>query len=217
MIGISALLSIVPTRVAKRIFAVSRRGDFVIARRELENLYKPARPGEQAFSLMLDNMPMPADLVVEANEPRAIHDRLVELGGSAVRGKITPGDYVCGEIGIERKTLQDFFASLIRKRLFEQLRRLREAYPVALLILEGDLAEGLPSVGDVLARNLLEHFGSVRAVFAADEAALRQVPGIGGAKAAVIVAVLGEKYEGRQRRIDAGDLEAGPHDPQGAP
>src|SRR3990172_7900548 len=141
MIGISALLSIVPTRVAKRIFAVSRRGDFVIARRELENLYKPARPGEQAFSLMLDNMPMPADLVVEANEPRAIHDRLVELGVSAVRRKITPGDYVCGEIGIERKTLQDFFASLIRKRLFEQLRRLREAYPVALLILEGDLAE----------------------------------------------------------------------------
>ena len=274
-----------PTRVANRIFAVSRRGDFVITRRELENLYKPARPGEQAFSLMLDNMPMPADLVVDANEPRAIHDRLVELGVSAVRRKITPGDYVCGEIGIERKTLQDFFASLIRKRLFEQLRRLREAYPVALLILEGDLAEisdfktpraifgavaaieidervpilttadreqtavllsviwkrqskvrveygvrhkpktrtleerqrflveGLPSVGDVLARNLLEHFGSVRAVFAADEAALRQVPGIGGAKAAVIVAVLGEKYEGRQRRIDAEDLEAGPHDP----
>src|SRR3989304_8615458 len=99
MIGISALLSIVPTRVANRIFAVSRRGDFVITRRELENLYKPARPGEQAFSLMLDNMPMPADLVVDANEPRAIHDRLLGVGGGAGRREITPGDGVWGGAG----------------------------------------------------------------------------------------------------------------------
>lgn len=228
---------------------------------------------------------MPVDLVVDVNEPREIHNRLLELGVPAARRKITPGDYVCGEIGIERKTLHDFFGSLIRKRLFEQLRRLRDAYPVALLILEGDLAEisefktpraifgafaaievdervpilttsdreqtavllsviwkrqskvraeyglrhkpkalsveerqrflveGLPSIGDVLARNLLEHFGSVRAVFAADETMLREVPGIGEAKAAEIVAVLGTKYEGRQRRIDEEDLAAGPHEP----
>src|SRR3989304_2105026 len=113
MIGISALLSIVPTRVANRIFAVSRRGDFVITRRELENLYKPARPGEQAFSLMQDNMPMPADLVVDANEPRAIHDRLVELGVRAVRRKITPGAYVCGELGSGGKELQGVFAGRV--------------------------------------------------------------------------------------------------------
>src|SRR2546430_2384981 len=55
--------------------------------------------------------------------------------------EIAPGDHVCGEIGIERKTVSDFFGSLIRKRLFEQLRRLRDSYPVALLVLEGDLQE----------------------------------------------------------------------------
>ena len=216
---------------------------------------------------------MAVDLVVDANEPREIYDRLLALGVSAIRKKIAPGDYVCGEIGIERKSLSDFFSSLVKKRLFEQLRRLRESYPVALMVLEGDLAEvsefespqalmgafvaievdervpilttadreqtalllsviwkrqdrerasyglrhkpktlslderqrvlveGLPSVGDTLARNLLEHFGSVRAIFTADEASLRQVPKIGEGKAAEIARVLGAKYEARQRRL----------------
>ena len=223
---------------------------------------------------------MAVDLVVDANEPTEIYERLRELGVPAVRQKIAPGDYVCGEIGIERKTLRDFFGSLIRKRLFEQLRRLRESYPVALLILEGDpaeisefkspqavlgalvaievdervpvlntadrdqtaallaviwkrqdrvraayglrhkpktldleerqrfLVEGLPNVGDTLARNLLEHFGSVRAVFTADAEELRQVPKIGEGKAAEIARVLGTRYEGRQRRLDDEDPDA---------
>ena len=37
--------------------------------------------------------------------------------------------------------MSDFFGSLVKKRLFEQLRRLRDSYPVALMILEGDLHE----------------------------------------------------------------------------
>jgi ERCC4-type nuclease len=215
-----------------------------------------------------------APLTVDSNEPREIPDRLVELGVEVERRKIAPGDYVCGEVGIERKSLHDFVSSLIKKRLFEQLRRLREAYPVALMILEGDLAEvsefaspqallgalvaievdervpvlttadreqtvvllkviwsrqdrergayglrhkpktltlearqrflveGLPNVGDTLARNLLERFGSVRAVFDADPSALRQVPKIGEGRAAEIARVLTAKYEGRQRRVD---------------
>ena len=221
---------------------------------------------------------MAVDLVVDSNEPGEILERLLALGVPAVRRKIAPGDYVCGEIGIERKTVSDFFGSLVKKRLFEQLRRLRDSYPVALMILEGDLhevsdfkspqailgafvaievdervpilatadrdqtaalltviwkrqdrarsayglrhkpktldleerqrfmVEGLPSVGDTLARNLLEHFGSVRAVFAADAAELRQVPKIGEGKAAEIVRVVTARYEGRQRRLeDAGE------------
>ena len=223
---------------------------------------------------------MAVDLVVDANEPTEIYERLRELGVPAVRQKIAPGDYVCGEIGIERKTVSDFFASLIRKRLFEQLRRLRDSYPVALLVLEGDLqevsefkspqailgafvaievdervpilttadreqtatllsviwkrqdrarasyglrhkpktldleerqrfvVEGLPNVGDTLARNLLEHFGSVRAVFTADGEELRKVPKIGEGKAAEILKVLDTAYEGRQRKLGADDEDA---------
>jgi len=214
-----------------------------------------------------------APLVVDTNEPKEIADLLRGLDVEVNRKKIAPGDYVCGEIGIERKTISDFFGSIVKKRLFEQLRRLRDSYPVALMILEGDpqeisefkspqailgaivaievdervpilttadrgqtalllsviwkrqdrerasyglrhkpktldleerqrfLVEGLPNVGETLARNLLEHFGSVRAVFTADAAQLRQVAKIGEGRAADIARILSAKYEGRQRRL----------------
>ena len=219
-------------------------------------------------------------LVVDANEPEDIPQRLRELGVELEVRKIAPGDYVLGPVGIERKTLYDFFNSMIRKRLFEQVQRLRDAYPQPLVILEGDLAEistfkhpqailgallaletaervpvlttadkeqtalllsvlwkrqdkaaaeyglrhkpkalrldqrqrflieGLPSVGETLARNLLEHFGSVRAVFNASEEELKKVSKIGDVKAAEIVRLLTAKYEGEQKRIDGDEASA---------
>ncbi len=213
-------------------------------------------------------------LVVDSNEPEDIPDRLRELGVDVEVRKIAPGDYVLGPIGVERKALYDFFNSLVRKRLFEQVRRLREAYPQPLVILEGDLAEistfkhpqailgallalevgervpvlttadkdqtalllsilwkrqekgaadyglrhkpkamtveqrqrflveGLPSVGETLARNLLERFGSVRGVFNASEEELKRVSKIGDIKAAEIVRIASAPYEGDQRRLD---------------
>lgn len=215
-----------------------------------------------------------APVVVDANEPEDIAERLRALGVEIERRRIAPGDYVVGPIGIERKALHDFFSSLVRKRLFEQVRRLREAYPQPLLILEGDLAEistfrqpqslwgalvalevservpvlttadkdqtalllsviwkrqdkesaayglrhkpkelsveerqrfvveGLPSVGETLARSLLERFGSVRGVFNASEADLKTVSKIGDVKAAEIARLLEAKYGGAQRRLD---------------
>ena len=80
-------------------------------------------------------------LVVDSNEPEDIPERLRELGVEIEVRKIAPGDYVLGPVGIERKTLNDFFNSMVRKRLFEQVQRLRDAYPQPLVILEGDLAE----------------------------------------------------------------------------
>jgi len=219
-------------------------------------------------------------LVVDANEPEDIPQRLRELGVELEVRRIAPGDYVLGPVGIERKTLYDFFNSMIRKRLFEQVQRLRDAYPQPLVILEGDLAEistfkhpqailgallaletaervpvlttadkeqtalllsvlwkrqdkaaaeyglrhkpkalrldqrqrflieGLPSVGETLARNLLEHFGSVRAVFNASEEELKKVSKIGDVKAAEIVRLLTAKYEGEQKRIDGDEASA---------
>jgi len=218
-------------------------------------------------------------LIVDSNEPEDIPDRLRELGVDVEVRKIAPGDYVLGPIGVERKALYDFFNSLVRKRLFEQVRRLREAYPQPLVILEGDLAEistfkhpqsilgallalevgervpvlttadkdqtalllsilwkrqekgaadyglrhkpkamtveqrqrflveGLPSVGETLARNLLERFGSVRAVFNASEDELKRVSKIGEIKAAEIVRLASAPYEGKQRHLEYDPLD----------
>ncbi|MGI0150042.1 MAG: ERCC4 domain-containing protein, partial [Thermoplasmata archaeon] len=84
---------------------------------------------------------MRVPLIVDVNEPDDIPHRLRQLGVDIEVQRIAPGDYVLGPVGIERKTLTDFFNSLVRKRLFEQVQRLRDAYPQPLLVLEGDLSE----------------------------------------------------------------------------
>ncbi len=213
-------------------------------------------------------------IVVDHREPGDIPARLRELGVPVEVKQIYPGDYVVGEVAVERKTVSDFFSSLINKRIFDQVHRLRDAYPIPLILVEGDLAQiseyknprafwgaflaftmkehipllftpdqeqtcqvlvtlhkrigakaseyglrhkpkildlgerqkflvqGLPSVGETLSQNLLEHFGSPRAVFLADERALASVSKIGPKKATEIVKVLTAKWEGRQKRLE---------------
>ncbi len=85
-------------------------------------------------------MSVPLTFYVDIHEPADIEDRLRDAGLPVERRAITPGDYVVGEVGVERKTIRDFFSSLIQKRLYEQVSRLQETYPSALLLVEGDLA-----------------------------------------------------------------------------
>jgi ERCC4-type nuclease len=47
------------------------------------------------------------------------------------------GDYIIGDIAIERKTLNDFISSMLSKRLIIQLQNLKQ-FPKQLLILEGE-------------------------------------------------------------------------------
>ena len=213
-------------------------------------------------------------LVIDSNEPEDVAERLRDLGVEFEVRKIAPGDYVLGPVGIERKTLNDFFSSLVKKRLFEPVQRLRDAYPQPLVILEGDLAEistfkhpqsilgallsiettervpvlttankdqtalllsilwkrqdkgaaeyglrhkpkgmtqdqrqrflveGLPNVGETLARNLLEHFGTVQAVFNAPEEELKKVAKIGDLKAAEIAKLVRAPYAAEQTRLE---------------
>lgn len=48
------------------------------------------------------------------------------------------GDYLVGDIIIERKTVTDLASSIISKRIFEQVAQLK-SYPKRILILEGDV------------------------------------------------------------------------------
>jgi Fanconi anemia group M protein len=80
-------------------------------------------------------------IVVDRREPADIAARIQELGVPVAVKQISPGDYVVGEVAVERKTVSDFFASLINRRLFDQVRRLREAYPVPMILVEGDLSQ----------------------------------------------------------------------------
>lgn len=56
------------------------------------------------------------------------------------------------------------------------------------------LVEDLPGIGPRTAHALLEHFGSLRALFGADEEALRRVAGIGPKRARAIYELLNRAY-----------------------
>jgi len=57
------------------------------------------------------------------------------------------------------------------------------------------IVESLPAIGPSTAKKLLEHFGSVEAVFDAHEDELAEVPGIGKDKAAEIRKVVAARFE----------------------
>ena len=182
--------------------------------------------------------------------------------------QIAVGDYIVSErVAIERKRTEDFIDSLIRKRLFEQVARLKEAYEIPLLIIEDEdlfsrnidkraiygaiacllldygisvirtsgieesaniifaiaareqfrkkkevalrgkkpnmslkerqqfIIEGLPHVSAVLAKRLLNHFGSVKAIMNASMQQLKKVEGIGEKKAKAIKEVIEKEWK----------------------
>ena len=246
-----------------------------------------AAPGAGGMDGPDAQAPVPApSLVADANEPPGLLALLRERGVEVERRRLAPADFVVGRLAIERKSVGDFHASMIDKRLFEQITRLREAYPAPVaLLLEGDLSffeerrqpkaswgalaaiavdlgvtvlptsskeasadllsvlarraargpgaggmrhdvrfkprlpgpaseqrfavQGLPGIGDVVSDKLLEHFGSVRRVFAATERELLRVPGVGKGRAKEIAAFLDRAYPGRQGRLVADEAGAG--------
>ncbi|OYT51101.1 hypothetical protein B6U66_04535 [Candidatus Bathyarchaeota archaeon ex4484_135] len=78
-------------------------------------------------------------IIADVRENRLVILELKRLGARVEEKAISPGDYVVGEaFGIERKSMRDFIQSIFKKRLFEQVERLRQAYPRCCLVVEGD-------------------------------------------------------------------------------
>ena len=78
-------------------------------------------------------------IIIDDREPESIRNRLYHEGIRIKLMRLSVGDYIIGDIAIERKTVSDLYRSIIDKRLFDQVTRLREAYNKPILILEGDL------------------------------------------------------------------------------
>jgi ERCC4-type nuclease len=93
------------------------------------------------------------EFVVDTREKEKTKEKAAEDYTNTVFEALSSGDFACrvgGHFiaGIERKELKDAVGSLKNKqisdpsgppRLFEQIERLRADYPVAFLILEGDI------------------------------------------------------------------------------
>ena len=76
----------------------------------------------------------------EANTAAKIVKGLIERGVHVKTENLKKGDYILSdECAVERKTVHDFVYTLTRRYLFEQLFRLKDAYPKSLILLEGYL------------------------------------------------------------------------------
>src|SRR4030065_1439411 len=76
----------------------------------------------------------------EASSAAKIVKGLVERGVKVKTEPLEKGDYILSDqCAVERKTVQDFFYTLTRRYLFEQLFRLKDVYPKSFILLEGYL------------------------------------------------------------------------------
>jgi len=62
---------------------------------------------------------------------------LEKMGCKIAKIKLPVGDYVINDVGIERKSFEDFVSSIIDGRIFEQAELLASAYKKSILIIEG--------------------------------------------------------------------------------
>jgi ERCC4-type nuclease len=157
-----------------------------------------------------------ADLVLSIRDGRLFDQAARLRAGAAYPLLILEGDPLAVRSGMHRRAILGALAWLITIRGLPLLPRTGPARSAELLVTiarqqqqgwrapsgvvrpkvptprEQQLAvlTALPGVGPVLAARLLDQFGSLRAVLAADEGALRAVPGVGDAVAAGIAALL---------------------------
>jgi len=90
-------------------------------------------------------------IIADIHESSFVIQALHGMKADVVEKTISPGDYVVGEgFAVERKTFRDFVNSIFKKRLFEQLERLRKAYARCCLIVEGDIGYGLAGLTNPL-------------------------------------------------------------------
>ncbi|MDE1833312.1 MAG: hypothetical protein KGH58_02745 [Candidatus Micrarchaeota archaeon] len=82
-------------------------------------------------------------VIVDQRERNQELISLMEANGLEIELKTLPvGDYAISDrVCVERKTVSDFESSIMSGRLFEQIKRLREAYAFPILILEGEYEE----------------------------------------------------------------------------
>ena len=86
-------------------------------------------------------------LVDERERSSGIPDMLRSMGVQVEARMLNVGDYILSsEYALERKSTLDFISSLYSGRLFDQARRLSEAYDNPLILVEGELGSILDTM-----------------------------------------------------------------------
>lgn len=88
---------------------------------------------------------LPSDKIVIYCDTRECSNHVVKILKKKFMDKcetrekqLNVADYILGKVAVERKTTNDFINSIIDKRLFSQIEKIKENYPKYLLIIEGE-------------------------------------------------------------------------------
>jgi len=69
---------------------------------------------------------------------KRIVEEMNQLGAEVIVRKLDFGDFLVGEgVAVERKTIHDLVGTLTQRFLFDQIFRMKEAYPKSILLIEG--------------------------------------------------------------------------------
>ncbi|ASA77867.1 DEAD/DEAH box helicase [Thermococcus sp. 5-4] len=116
------------------------------AEKKVEKAEKPGPSKEEVYEKLpikpvFVRKPKGIVVYVDNRELRSgVPKHLKELGAEIEVRTLDVADYVVSEeIGIERKSANDFIQSIIDGRLFDQVERLKRAYEKPVIILEGEL------------------------------------------------------------------------------
>jgi len=93
-------------------------------------------------------------IIDNREQEKSVEDELRSLGCGIEIKFLPTGDYVLGNIGVERKSVADFFSSLETGRIWEQIKSLSESYEKPVLIIEGYMHMGWKS-------NTIESVGKI--------------------------------------------------------
>jgi len=116
------------------------------AEENVEKVERPEPPEEGAqeklpIKPVFVRKPKGIVVYVDSRELRSgVPKHLKELGADVEVRTLDVADYVVSEdVGIERKSANDFIQSIIDGRLFDQVERLKAAYEKPVIIIEGEL------------------------------------------------------------------------------
>lgn len=113
-----------------------------------KRMYRNLESIKKTFSLTKEPMtlqafvppPSPVAILADHREKdNKVVKELIDLGISVRTAQLTSADYVLsGRVAVELKKVPDFVASLIDKRLLEQMSELKKAFTRSVLIIEGE-------------------------------------------------------------------------------
>lgn len=78
-------------------------------------------------------------IIVDTHEPKIFISKIEELGVPVQQEHLEVGDYIIGDIIVERKDIRDFINSLRSGRIFQQLYNMKNTGMKGYLVLIGDI------------------------------------------------------------------------------